>query len=147
MKRGLLGALALGALLAGPVLADSAQTPTPDALKVQALQVPLTETAQSALRELNTERETFVQSFDWGTRDQLVTKQIEFQQGADRYLVRSHEIMRDMYQETGHMELAAFEQGEIERLERAAAHTPATGDAAAVTAGKTIEAPNGEDLK
>ena len=129
MKRGLLGALALGVLLAGPVLAETAETVAPDPLKLQALAVPLTETAQSALRELNTERDTFVQNFDWGTREQLVAKQIEFQRGADRYLVRSHEIMRDMYRESGYPELAMFEQGEIERMGKGIANNPATGPA------------------
>lgn len=124
MKRGLLGVLALGLLLAGAVGADTA---VPDPLKLQALQVPLTETAQSALRELNTERDTFVQEFDWGTREQLVTRQIEFQRGVDRFLVRSHVILRDMYSGTGHSELAAFEQAEIDRIGKSIAHTPTMG--------------------
>lgn len=147
MRRALLGVVAIGALLTGSAFAETAKSAEPNPLKVQALQVPLTETAQDALRELNTERDTFVQNFDWGTRDQLVAKQIEFQRADERYTVRGHEILRDMYQALGHGELAAFEQAEIERMERALAHQPLTGDAPVSADLKTVEAQPVEDSK
>lgn len=131
MKRGILGALAVGLLLTGQVLAEAGSSQAADPLKVQSLQVPLTDTAQAALREMYTERDAFVGNFDWGTREQLVEKQAMFQREVRKYDVRGHVIMRDMYKANGHDELAAFEQAEIDRLEKPAAEAPTTVNPAA----------------
>jgi hypothetical protein len=140
MKRGILGALAIGLLLSGQALAETGATQAVDPLKVQALQVPLTDTAQAALRELYTERDAFVGSFDWGTREQLVEKQASFQREVRKYEVRGHVIMRDMYKANGHDELATFEQTRIEQLEKTALVVPTTDN-------PTVPALNGKEVQ
>ncbi|MCA9787697.1 MAG: hypothetical protein KC488_14205 [Candidatus Cloacimonetes bacterium] len=128
MKRHILGALAFSLLLGTLAHADVDKAPTVEGLRAQALQIPLTETAETALNDLYTERDTWTTSFDWGTREDLVARQQAFQAGMKGFEVRGHEIMRDMYQSLGYTELAQKEQDAISWKE-----TPASERARVLT--------------
>jgi hypothetical protein len=112
-------------------------------MRHKAQTIKLTADAEVALLALEKEKTIFASEFNWGKRNEYVARQEVFQQQHQDYIVRGYEIMKEMYLELNHGDLAAFEQKKIDKIEDSSAQVilaaDETGSAVPVNKMQSVE--------
>jgi hypothetical protein len=130
----MLGAVVLtlsSSALAAPAAGEPDSTTPTAILGTSKAATPVVATAvdpahKQAITALFTERQAFVQSFDWSAGEHEARRR-DFQAAMSRFEIRELELKRDLYQATGQTDLLARTQTALDKRQQPARTLPELG--------------------